>query len=88
MIVSRTATAPFDRLKVYLITSPSQPIQAPYFCPSGSGKKITSRRGAGSIPAAVRAVWKQGGGPKAFWTGNGLNVVKIFPVGFVLRIHG
>lgn len=38
-----------------------------------------ARRNAGSIPAAVRAVWRQGGGLAAFWTGNGLNVVKIFP---------
>ncbi|SCV73638.1 BQ2448_6068 [Microbotryum intermedium] len=86
--VSRTATAPFDRLKVYLITSPStlQPIPPRYVpslgspeaaAPSRPTKKV--RRGKGSIPAAVRAIWRQGGGPAAFWTGNGLNVIKIFP---------
>ncbi|ORY83515.1 mitochondrial carrier domain-containing protein [Leucosporidium creatinivorum] len=79
--VSRTATAPFDRLKVYLITSPStQPPPDATPCPTGSGTRIKKpRRNAGSIPAAVRAVLKQGGGVKAFWTGNGLNVIKIFP---------
>lgn len=25
-------------------------------------------------------MYRQGGGVKAFWTGNGLNIVKIFPV--------
>jgi solute carrier family 25 phosphate transporter 23/24/25/41 len=72
--VSRTATAPFDRLKVYLITTPSTPTDPP---PLG-GKAV--RRNKGSIPAAVRVLWRQGGGLQAFWTGNGLNVVKIFPV--------
>ncbi|GAA6020528.1 hypothetical protein JCM10207_000032 [Rhodosporidiobolus poonsookiae] len=42
-----------------------------------SGKK--PRPGAGSLVKAVRAVYAQGGGIKAFWTGNGLNIVKIFP---------
>lgn len=82
-VVSRTATAPFDRLKVYLITSPStQPPPDAKPCPK-TGKENKFKKGRqnkGSIPAAVRAVLKQGGGVKAFWTGNGLNVVKIFPV--------
>ncbi|GAA6025677.1 hypothetical protein JCM10207_008826 [Rhodosporidiobolus poonsookiae] len=77
--VSRTATAPFDRLKVYLITSPAcvpSPAAASAAAPQ-SGKK--PRPGAGSLVKAVRAVYAQGGGIKAFWTGNGLNIVKIFP---------
>ncbi|KDE06805.1 hypothetical protein, variant [Microbotryum lychnidis-dioicae p1A1 Lamole] len=86
--VSRTATAPFDRLKVYLITSPStlQPVTPRYTPSLGSPEAAASsrptkkvRRGKGSIPAAVRAIWRQGGGLAAFWTGNGLNVIKIFP---------
>ncbi|GAA5841321.1 hypothetical protein JCM11251_001624 [Rhodosporidiobolus azoricus] len=87
--VSRTATAPFDRLKVYLITSPSSPCPAPASISStaASSKPLAPgerppkrpRPGAGSLVNAMRAVYNQGGGIKAFWTGNGLNIVKIFP---------
>lgn len=69
--VSRTATAPFDRLKVFLITSPASKSATP---PRG-------RPGAGTLIEAVKTVYRQGGGIKAFWTGNGLNIIKIFPVG-------
>lgn len=72
--VSRTATAPFDRLKVYLITSPASTTTAT----DASGKR--QRPGRGSLIEAVRTVYRTGGGVKAFWTGNGLNIVKIFPV--------
>ncbi|GAA6009677.1 uncharacterized protein JCM10292_003888 [Rhodotorula paludigena] len=75
--VSRTATAPFDRLKVYLITSPASGPIASETAPDVNGKR--PRPGAGSLVKAVRAVYTQGGGIKAFWTGNGLNIVKIFP---------
>lgn len=72
--VSRTATAPFDRLKVYLITSPASTTTAT----DASGKR--QRPGRGSLIEAVKTVYRSGGGVKAFWTGNGLNIVKIFPV--------
>ncbi|KAK4051774.1 hypothetical protein OIO90_004598 [Microbotryomycetes sp. JL221] len=77
--VSRTATAPFDRLKVYLITQGKEPIEAAEDTSKDLARKVKRRKNAGSLPAAVRAVLKQGGGIKAFWTGNGLNVIKIFP---------
>lgn len=73
--VSRTATAPFDRLKVYLITSPASTTAA---ATDASGKR--QRPGQGSLIEAVKTVYRTGGGVKAFWTGNGLNIVKIFPV--------
>lgn len=72
--VSRTATAPFDRLKVYLITSPASTTAA---ATDASGKR--QRPGQGSLIEAVKTVYRTGGGVKAFWTGNGLNIVKIFP---------
>ncbi|KAI7896446.1 mitochondrial carrier domain-containing protein [Mucor mucedo] len=58
--VSRTCTAPFDRLKVYLIThsgTPANPL---------------------SFMSAVRSIYNHGGW-KAFFLGNGLNVMKIIP---------
>lgn len=61
--VSRTATAPFDRLKVYLITS----------------TKKTNMSGITALYSAMQKIYHQGGGVSAFWVGNGLNIVKIFP---------
>ena len=58
--VSRTCTAPFDRLKVYLITHSGTPENPLTFF------------------NAVRSIYS-GGGWKAFFVGNGLNVMKIIP---------
>lgn len=58
--VSRTCTAPFDRLKIYLIThsgTPENPL---------------------TFANAVRSIYNYGGW-KAFFCGNGLNVMKIVP---------
>ncbi|EKM59223.1 uncharacterized protein PHACADRAFT_85734 [Phanerochaete carnosa HHB-10118-sp] len=69
--VSRTCTAPFDRLKIFLITRPldlggaSLSPQAPV-------------RGLQAIGGAVRRIYAEGG-VRGFWTGNGLSVVKILP---------
>ncbi|KAG8745761.1 hypothetical protein FRC10_007022 [Ceratobasidium sp. 414] len=82
--VSRTATAPFDRLKVFLITR--QPVV-------GGVKQQTSVPGAasatgriaGATAGSARALGRAmahlyaEGGLAAFWVGNGLNIVKIFP---------
>jgi hypothetical protein len=73
-IVSRTATAPFDRLKVFLATRPvesSGPITTEALLhPSRSTKALWS---------ATAQIFKEGG-VRGFWIGNGLNIVKIFPV--------
>ncbi|KAL0089702.1 mitochondrial carrier domain-containing protein [Phycomyces blakesleeanus] len=61
--VSRTCTAPLDRLKVYLITQTSYQAQA---------------KAPMSITAALKHIYSQGG-LRAFFVGNGLNVVKIVP---------
>ncbi|KAJ7179072.1 mitochondrial carrier [Mycena filopes] len=69
--VSRTCTAPFDRLKIFLITRP----------PDLGGTPITAKPsigGAKVIASAVARIYAEGG-VLAFWTGNGLSVAKIFP---------
>lgn len=87
--VSRTATAPFDRLKVYLITktdTPQEVKRPPDVLHSASVKEATkktlkfSRKGFGHLSEAVARIYRDGGGIRAFWVGNGLNVTKIFPV--------
>lgn len=69
--VSRTCTAPFDRLKIFLITRP----------PNLGGTSISpqsSVQGAKAIASAIARIYAEGG-VLAFWTGNGLSVAKIFP---------
>ncbi|KAF8314793.1 mitochondrial carrier [Clavulina sp. PMI_390] len=86
-VVSRTATAPFDRLKVYFITAaPEQLLGAP---PPAAAKAAGDavahavKNGGASAAAGVvgRAIVSlyRGGGIKAFWVGNGLNSAKILP---------
>lgn len=90
-LVSRTATAPFDRLKIFLITRPPDlggPAGAPAAAPV---------QGVKALAGAVARLYAEGG-VRAFWvgqsasesqgcmcltgvsTGNGLSLVKIFPV--------
>ncbi|KAI9365101.1 mitochondrial carrier domain-containing protein [Pilaira anomala] len=58
--VSRTCTAPFDRLKIYLMTHSSTPERPLTFF------------------NAVRSIYSYGGW-RAFFVGNGLNIMKIIP---------
>ncbi|KII95124.1 hypothetical protein PLICRDRAFT_202930 [Plicaturopsis crispa FD-325 SS-3] len=69
--VSRTCTAPFDRLKIFLITRP------PDLGGAALGPK-PSVHGIKTIANAVVRIYSEGG-VLAFWTGNGLSVAKIFP---------
>ena len=68
--VSRTATAPFDRIKILLQVA----------SPSTATAKVSSGGGGGSggIVATVRRVLAEGG-PRAFFRGNGVNVLKVMP---------
>ncbi len=73
--ISRTATAPFDRLKIYLITSARSPevveaAKAAAMGPNGSAAKAAGQ-GLGIMREAVRNLYRDGGGLKAFWVGNG-----------------
>ena len=77
-IVSRTVTAPFDRLKIYLITTQTVTVKSnptTIAHPLKLGFQATQ-----NLWAAVAKIYADGGGLKAFWVGNGLNVTKIFPV--------
>jgi solute carrier family 25 (mitochondrial phosphate transporter), member 23/24/25/41 len=72
--VSRTCTAPFDRLKIFLITRP----------PDLGGTQLgnlSPQAGMGGARAIVNAVARiyAEGGVRGFWIGNGLSVAKIFP---------
>ena len=74
--VSRTCTAPFDRLKVYLIarTQNSDVLEdVKNLQPGKAANKLN-----GSLVAAVKDVYRAGG-IRSFFVGNGLNVLKIVP---------
>lgn len=84
-VVSRTSTAPFDRLKVYLIASSGHtPLKSNA---NGSTVKTAAEDLAGAaakvkeqgpLVRAFKHLWRQGG-IRAFFVGNGLNVIKVFP---------
>jgi solute carrier family 25 phosphate transporter 23/24/25/41 len=83
--VSRTATAPFDRLKIYLITTArttatSKALKEGMNAANkvDASAKVASQ-GFGMLNEAIRTLYREGGGLKAFWIGNGLNCLKIFP---------
>ncbi|GMM35370.1 Ca(2+)-binding ATP:ADP antiporter [Saccharomycopsis crataegensis] len=80
-VVSRTCTAPFDRIKVFLIarTDLSSTLL--------TKKREISKRNANHPPLnkiksplikAAQSLYKQGG-LKSFYVGNGLNCLKVFP---------
>ncbi|KAI0353621.1 mitochondrial carrier [Trametes cingulata] len=69
--VSRTCTAPFDRLKIFLITRPPE-------LGGTSLKPQAPVRGLKAIASAIGRIYAEGG-VLAFWTGNGLSVAKILP---------
>lgn len=66
--VSRSCTAPFDRLKVYLITQTA----------TTAKEVLAERREKSTILSAMRRIYATGG-IRGFFVGNGLNVIKIVP---------
>lgn len=84
--MSRTATAPFDRLKVYLINVvdrspaklPSAGQSAAHPLQAAKSAAAVGEHGLGVLRHAVGDLYRQGG-VKAFFVGNGLNILKIFP---------
>ncbi|KAF9897961.1 hypothetical protein BX616_004700, partial [Lobosporangium transversale] len=84
--VSRTATAPLDRLKVYLITNSVPALTGPA---AQAGlkhiSKFTSPKPMTVAPVKQRLLWNaiidlyHQGGIRTFFKGNGLNIIKIVP---------
>lgn len=91
-MISRTATAPLDRLKVYLIAQTSRKDAAIDAAKSGSPVKAVRHLGKPLIDA-MKDLWAAGGMRSLFagafapsgyglvthLSGNGLNVVKVMP---------
>ncbi|ESZ96757.1 solute carrier family 25 member 42 [Sclerotinia borealis F-4128] len=75
-IVSRTATAPIDRLKVYLIAnvSKSVPLEAAKQANATTASKMAGK----PLALAVKELWRAGG-IRSLFAGNGLNVIKVMP---------
>ncbi|KAI0555661.1 mitochondrial carrier domain-containing protein [Xylaria curta] len=76
--ISRTATAPLDRLKVYLLVNTKSETNAALNA-AKNGRLFQAVKNAGRpLLAAVGDLYKSGG-LRGFFAGNGLNVVKIMP---------
>ena len=76
-VVSRTATAPLDRLKVYLIAQVGVKDDTINLAKSGAPLKAVKTVGRPLIEA-TKALWQMGG-VQSLFAGNGLNVVKVMP---------
>ncbi|KAF8944057.1 hypothetical protein BGZ47_004720 [Haplosporangium gracile] len=82
--VSRTATAPLDRLKVYLITN-SMPALTGQVAQAGLKHIPKLSTPSAVAPVKQRLLWNaivdlyHQGGVKTFFRGNGLNIIKIAP---------
>lgn len=78
--ISRTATAPFDRLKVYLIAqTDGGSVSTKIAGAVSEGNAVqAAKTAARPLQDALRALWRAGG-VRSLFAGNGLNVVKVLP---------
>ena len=76
-MISRTATAPLDRLKVYLIAQTGTKGEAVQAAKEGAPIKAVTSFGRPLIDAC-KDLWRAGG-MRSLFAGNGLNVVKVMP---------
>ena len=79
--MSRTATAPFDRLRVFLITRSTD------ILPFSTDSLMHPERSVRAIGSAILKIHAESG-VVGFWIGNGLNITKIFPVRLDLFLCG
>ena len=77
--MSRSATAPFDRLRIYLITRSTD------IHPFSTDTLMHPERSVRAIGRAILKIHAESG-VIGFWIGNGLNITKIFPVRFDLLL--
>ncbi|SLM40251.1 mitochondrial carrier [Lasallia pustulata] len=76
-VVSRTATAPLDRLKVYLIAQTSVRDETVHAVKSGAPVEA-AKKASRPLIEATRTLWRMGG-MRSLFAGNGLNVLKVMP---------
>ncbi|KAI9732386.1 MAG: hypothetical protein M1834_001594 [Cirrosporium novae-zelandiae] len=76
-VVSRTATAPLDRLKVYLIAQTSTRKESLNAAKSGAPIQV-AKSATRPLINATKELWRVGG-MRSLFAGNGLNVVKVMP---------
>ncbi|KAJ5106749.1 hypothetical protein N7456_003424 [Penicillium angulare] len=76
-VVSRTATAPLDRLKVYLIAKTGVQKQAVRAAKDGA-PIAAAGQASKTLLDALKELWRAGG-IRSMFAGNGLNVVKVMP---------
>nr|KMM66271.1 Sal1p [Coccidioides posadasii RMSCC 3488] len=75
-VVSRTSTAPLDRLRVYLIAQ-TKPQSVAASVKSGAVVEVAGWR-AWPLVHALKDLWRAGG-IRSLFAGNGLNVAKVMP---------
>lgn len=77
--VSRTVTAPFDRIKVYLIAQTDVPKAAKAISAAAKADAVAATKiVVGPIKECIQTLWRMGG-VRSFFAGNGLNVLKVLP---------
>ncbi|KAL2222125.1 putative calcium dependent mitochondrial carrier protein [Thermoascus aurantiacus ATCC 26904] len=76
-VVSRTATAPFDRLKVYLIAQTGVKNSTARAAKEGAPLQAAGRASR-TLIEATKELWRAGG-IRSLFAGNGLNVLKVMP---------
>ncbi|KAI9744946.1 MAG: hypothetical protein M1818_001873 [Claussenomyces sp. TS43310] len=77
-VVSRTSTAPLDRLKVYLIANTGE-VARDTLDAAKKGRPTTAVKHIGRpLIDATKELWKAGGW-RSLFAGNGLNVIKVMP---------
>ncbi|CEJ58313.1 hypothetical protein PMG11_06974 [Penicillium brasilianum] len=76
-VISRTATAPLDRLKVYLIAQTGTKHTAIRAAKDGA-PLAAAGKASKSLAVALQELWRAGG-IRSLFAGNGLNVLKVMP---------